>query len=129
MASGDKMSFWGRKTFVSHSEIAILAGDLPDSKDSDICSPAIGTARKAPIQNRHLDPVGTSSASLDYANRWRAQHTEWAYHGDRKSSSTRLEISTRGRRYGCTNIAGIVTPTVYSHPFSERTGHNFPPRH
>ncbi|MQL75140.1 hypothetical protein Taro_007537, partial [Colocasia esculenta] len=53
-----------------------------------------------------------SSASLDYANRWRGQHMESAYHGDRKSCSTRIEISTPGRRYGCTNIADIVTPSA-----------------
>ncbi|MQM19150.1 hypothetical protein Taro_052150 [Colocasia esculenta] len=51
-----------------------------------------------------------SSASLDYANSWRAQHMEWAYHADWMSCSTRLEISTRARRYGCTNIADIVPP-------------------
>ncbi|MQM23378.1 hypothetical protein Taro_056442 [Colocasia esculenta] len=33
MASGDKTSFRGRKTFVLHSEIAILADDLPYSKN------------------------------------------------------------------------------------------------
>ncbi|MQL77792.1 hypothetical protein Taro_010210, partial [Colocasia esculenta] len=51
-----------------------------------------------------------SRASLDYTSRWRAQHTKSPYHGDRNSCSTRLEIYTRGRRYGCTNIADIVTP-------------------
>ncbi|MQL93938.1 hypothetical protein Taro_026592, partial [Colocasia esculenta] len=89
----------------------------------------IGTTRKAPIQNRLFDPVAFGdfrsgaqiplrergrrlpiSASLDYANRWRGQHMEMAYHGDRKSCSTRLEISTPSCRYGCTNIADIVTP-------------------
>ncbi|MQL68573.1 hypothetical protein Taro_000827 [Colocasia esculenta] len=137
-----------------------------------------------------------SSISLDYANHWRGQHTESACHDDRKSCSTQHEISSTGRRYGCTNIADIVTPSrlfpplrrkelaitfrpgiriayvttirnrhsetvdrelvsrdsvpwvkfprgaygctniadivtppVYSHPFSERTGHNFPPEH
>ncbi|MQL92115.1 hypothetical protein Taro_024733 [Colocasia esculenta] len=94
------------------------------------------TTREAPIWNQHFDPVGTrvekplfrtpklrfqptisliprfssSSVSLDYVNRWRGQHTKSAYHGDRKSCSTRLEISTPGRTYGCTNIADIVTP-------------------
>ncbi|MQL99048.1 hypothetical protein Taro_031762 [Colocasia esculenta] len=62
-----------------------------------------------------------NSASLDYANRWRGQHTESAYHGDRKSSSTRLEISTPSRRYGCTNIADIVTP------FAKEMGITFRP--
>ncbi|MQL73876.1 hypothetical protein Taro_006203 [Colocasia esculenta] len=36
------------------------------------------------------------SDSLDYANRWRIPHTEPACHGDRKSYSTRCEISTPG---------------------------------
>ncbi|MQM22843.1 hypothetical protein Taro_055900 [Colocasia esculenta] len=69
--------------------------------------PAIGTGREAPIRNRHIDPVGTSSASLDYANRWRGQHTESAYHGDRKSCSTRLEISTPAKELGITFRQGI----------------------
>ncbi|MQM16008.1 hypothetical protein Taro_048961 [Colocasia esculenta] len=51
-----------------------------------------------------------SSTSLDYANRWRCQHMESTYHDDRKSCSTRLEITTPSRGYRCTNIADIVTP-------------------
>ncbi|MQL85634.1 hypothetical protein Taro_018153 [Colocasia esculenta] len=39
-----------------------------------------------------------SSVSLDYANHWRSQHTESACHNDRKSCSTRREISSPGRR-------------------------------
>ncbi|MQL88253.1 hypothetical protein Taro_020820 [Colocasia esculenta] len=50
-----------------------------------------------------------SSLSLDYANRWRGQHTESACHGDRKSCSAQHEISSTGRRYGCPNIVDIVT--------------------
>ncbi|MQL82455.1 hypothetical protein Taro_014916 [Colocasia esculenta] len=69
--------------------------------------PAIGTAREAPIRNRHLDPVGTSSGSLDYANRWRGQHTESVYHNDRKSCSTRLEISTTAKELSITFRPGI----------------------
>ncbi|MQM12526.1 hypothetical protein Taro_045444 [Colocasia esculenta] len=37
---------------------------------------------------------------------------ELAYNGDQMSCSTRLEISTPGRRYGCMNITDIVTPTA-----------------
>ncbi|MQM18507.1 hypothetical protein Taro_051499 [Colocasia esculenta] len=48
-----------------------------------------------------------SSASLDDANRWRAQHTESPYHGDRKSCSTQLEISTRAKELGITFRLGI----------------------
>ncbi|MQM20005.1 hypothetical protein Taro_053018 [Colocasia esculenta] len=52
-----------------------------------------------------------SSDSLDYANRWRSPHTEPPNHSDRKSCSTRREISSPGRGYGCPNIADIVTPS------------------
>ncbi|MQL91749.1 hypothetical protein Taro_024369 [Colocasia esculenta] len=52
-----------------------------------------------------------SSDSLDYANRWRSPHAEPASHSDRKSCSTRREISSPGHGYGCPNIADIVTPS------------------
>ncbi|MQL81755.1 hypothetical protein Taro_014224 [Colocasia esculenta] len=55
-----------------------------------------------------------SSDSLDYANRWRSPHAEPPSHSDRKSCSTRREISSPGRGYGCPNIADIVTPSVLS---------------
>ncbi|MQL71893.1 hypothetical protein Taro_004186, partial [Colocasia esculenta] len=67
------------------------------------------------------------SVCLDHANCWGDLHTESTCHGDRKLCSTRHENSSPGCRYGCTNIADIVTPPVYSHSISERTGHNFPP--
>ncbi|MQM21897.1 hypothetical protein Taro_054944 [Colocasia esculenta] len=70
-----------------------------------------------------------SRDSLDYENRWRSPHAEPSSHSDRKSCSTRREISSPGRGYGCSNIDDIVTPPVYSHPFSERIGHNFPHGH
>ncbi|MQM22640.1 hypothetical protein Taro_055694 [Colocasia esculenta] len=54
-----------------------------------------------------------SSDSLDYANRWRSPHAEPPSHSDRKSCSTRREISS----------------PVYSHPFIERIGHNIPHGH
>ncbi|MQM13151.1 hypothetical protein Taro_046080 [Colocasia esculenta] len=75
----------------------------------------------------HTDTA--SSDSLDYANRWHSPHAEPPSHIFRKSCSTRREISSPGRGYGCPNIADIVTPPVYSHPFSERIGHNFPHGH
>ncbi|MQL87486.1 hypothetical protein Taro_020028 [Colocasia esculenta] len=40
-----------------------------------VCT-GVGTAREASIRNRHFDPVGKSSDSLDYANCWRSPHTE-----------------------------------------------------
>ncbi|MQM15175.1 hypothetical protein Taro_048113, partial [Colocasia esculenta] len=70
-----------------------------------------------------------SSDSLDYMNRWRSPHVELSSHSYRKSCSTRREIFCPGRGYGCPNIADIVTPPVYSHPFSERIAHNFPHGH
>ncbi|MQM01395.1 hypothetical protein Taro_034160 [Colocasia esculenta] len=42
-------------------------------------------------------------------------------HSDRKSCSTRREISSRGRGYGCPNIADIVTPSEF------RSGAKIPP--
>ncbi|MQL90299.1 hypothetical protein Taro_022895 [Colocasia esculenta] len=51
------------------------------------------------------------SDSLDYANRCRSPNAEPPSHGDRKSCSTRCEISSPGRGYGCSNIADIVTPS------------------
>ncbi|MQM08170.1 hypothetical protein Taro_041024 [Colocasia esculenta] len=52
-----------------------------------------------------------SSDSLDYANRWRSPHAEPPSHSNRKSCSTRREISCPDRGYGCPNIADIVTPS------------------
>ncbi|MQM06956.1 hypothetical protein Taro_039789 [Colocasia esculenta] len=50
-------------------------------------------------------------------NPGRGNHTESAYHNDRKLCSTRRENSSPGRRYGCTNIADIVTPVgLFSPP-------------
>ncbi|MQM23080.1 hypothetical protein Taro_056141 [Colocasia esculenta] len=57
-----------------------------------------------------------SSDSLDYANRWRSPHAEPPSHSDRKSCSTRCEISSPGRGYGCPNIADIVTPSCLFAP-------------
>ncbi|MQL87642.1 hypothetical protein Taro_020184 [Colocasia esculenta] len=89
--------------------------------------PGSGIGYVTTIRNRHSETVDRAlvsrnsisgpkfrhgaSASLDYANRWRSQQTESAYHSDWKSCLTWLEISTSGRRYRCTNIADIVTPS------------------
>ncbi|MQL92559.1 hypothetical protein Taro_025176 [Colocasia esculenta] len=51
------------------------------------------------------------SDSLDYANHWRSTHAEPSSHSDRKSCSTRREISSPGRGYGYLNITDIVTPS------------------
>ncbi|MQM23280.1 hypothetical protein Taro_056344 [Colocasia esculenta] len=98
-------------------------GEPPSDSDRKSCStrgeissPGVGTAHEAPIQNRHFDPttispiprILVSSDSLDYANRWRSPHGEPPSHSDQKSSSTRREISSPGRGYGCLNIADIV---------------------
>ncbi|MQM07911.1 hypothetical protein Taro_040762 [Colocasia esculenta] len=61
-------------------------------------------------QRRSMPPHCLSSDFLDYANRWRSPHAEPPSHSDRKSCSTRREISSPGRGYGCPNIADIVTP-------------------
>ncbi|MQL98464.1 hypothetical protein Taro_031175 [Colocasia esculenta] len=95
---GDKISFRGRKNFVSHSKIAILDDDLPESK------------------------VFWQYASLDYANWWRGQPMESAYHGDRKSCSTQLEISTPVcRLYSSPGARTRVADAIaYGHPFAQK---------
>ncbi|MQM15801.1 hypothetical protein Taro_048748 [Colocasia esculenta] len=92
--------------------VLVLRLSYPSGRTRIFVRPGIGTAREAPIRNPHFDSVGTR----------RGQHTESACHGDRKSCSAQHEISSTGRRYGCANIADIVTPPIYSHPFSERNG-------
>ncbi|MQM18300.1 hypothetical protein Taro_051287 [Colocasia esculenta] len=63
-----------------------------------------------------------SSDSLDYANRWRTPNAEPPSHSDPKSCSTRHEISSPGRGYGCPNIADIVTPSAKELGITSRTG-------
>ncbi|MQM01750.1 hypothetical protein Taro_034510 [Colocasia esculenta] len=48
-----------------------------------------------------------SSVSLNYANRWRSNHTESAGHGDRKLCSTRRENSAPVNELGITFCPGI----------------------
>ncbi|MQM15878.1 hypothetical protein Taro_048830 [Colocasia esculenta] len=60
------------------------------------------------------------SDSIDYANRWRSPHAEPRSHSDRKSCSTRHEISSPGRVYGCPNIADIVTPSDLFPPLQRK---------
>ncbi|MQM23118.1 hypothetical protein Taro_056180 [Colocasia esculenta] len=63
-----------------------------------------------------------SRDSIDYANRWQNPHAEPPGHSDRKSCSTRREISSPGRGYGCPNIADIVTPSAKELGITFRTG-------
>ncbi|MQL90973.1 hypothetical protein Taro_023572 [Colocasia esculenta] len=99
------MEFHSRAEILRVACVLVHRLSYPLGRTRIFVRPAIGTARKAPIQNRHFDPptispiprFSVSRASLDYANHWRGQHTESSYHGDRKSCSTRLEISTTGR--------------------------------
>ncbi|MQL76833.1 hypothetical protein Taro_009244 [Colocasia esculenta] len=60
------------------------------------------------------------SDSLNCANRWRRPHTDPPSHSDRKSCSTRREISSPGRGYGCPNIADIVTPSGLFPPLQRK---------
>ncbi|MQL85919.1 hypothetical protein Taro_018440, partial [Colocasia esculenta] len=85
--SGDETSFQGRK---------------PSFRTPKLCS----QSTISPFPR-----FSNSSVSLDYANRWRGSNTESTCHGDRKLCSTRRENSSPGRRYGCINIADIVTPS------------------
>ncbi|MQL75855.1 hypothetical protein Taro_008243 [Colocasia esculenta] len=95
------MSFRGQKTFVSHSEIVILADDLPYSKRlprlrESLAEPTRGAAQpqRSEVVFNSMRDLLPSSDSLDYANRWRSPHTEPPSHSDRKSCSTRREISS-----------------------------------
>ncbi|MQM04976.1 hypothetical protein Taro_037784 [Colocasia esculenta] len=47
------------------------------------------------------------SDSLEYENRWRSRHTEPPSHSDRKSCSTRREISSPAKELGITFRTGI----------------------
>ncbi|MQL78360.1 hypothetical protein Taro_010788 [Colocasia esculenta] len=47
------------------------------------------------------------SDSLDYTNRWRSPHAEPPSHSDRKSCSTRREISSPVKELGITFRTGI----------------------
>ncbi|MQM09557.1 hypothetical protein Taro_042434 [Colocasia esculenta] len=57
---------------------------------------------------------------LDYANRWQSPHAEPPSHSDRKSCSTRREISSPGCGYGFPNIADIVTPSGLFPPLQRK---------
>ncbi|MQL77316.1 hypothetical protein Taro_009729, partial [Colocasia esculenta] len=72
------------------------------------------------IRNRHSEMVDKalptispiprffgSSDSPDYANRWRSPHAEPPSHSDRKSCSTRREISSPANELGITFRTGI----------------------
>ncbi|MQM22195.1 hypothetical protein Taro_055244 [Colocasia esculenta] len=105
------MSFWGRKTFVSHSEIAILADDLPYSKRlprlrESLAEPTRGAAQsqRSEVMFNSTRDLLPSSNSLDYANCWRSLHGDPPSHSDRKSCSTRHEISSPGRGYGSDSL-------------------------
>ncbi|MQM22046.1 hypothetical protein Taro_055094 [Colocasia esculenta] len=78
----------------------------------------IGTSRRS--TGRWFRGIPFRSVSLDYANRWRGQHMELTCHDDRKSCSAQHEISSTGRRYGCTNIVDIVTPSRLFSPLQRK---------
>ncbi|MQM09882.1 hypothetical protein Taro_042761 [Colocasia esculenta] len=94
---------------------------LPRLRES-LAEPTRGAAqshRSAVVFNSTRDLL-PSSDSLDYANHWRSPHAEPPSHFDRKSCSTRCEISSPGRGYGCPNIADIVTPSGLFPPLQQK---------
>ncbi|MQL78759.1 hypothetical protein Taro_011202, partial [Colocasia esculenta] len=113
-----------------------IAYGHPFAQTSITFRSVIEIAYKTPIRNRHSEALdGTLfpqairccfgvekpfSDSLDYANRWRSPHAEPPSHSDRKSCSTRREISSPGRGYGCPNIADIVTPSGLFPPLQQK---------
>ncbi|MQL78321.1 hypothetical protein Taro_010761 [Colocasia esculenta] len=86
--------------------------------------PGVETTREAPIWNQHIDPptispipkFSGSSDSLDCANRWRSTHTEPACHGDRRSCTTRREVSSPVATPSITRITGGAH--IRSRPFT-----------
>ncbi|MQL78233.1 hypothetical protein Taro_010623 [Colocasia esculenta] len=74
--------------------------------------PGVGTAREAPIQNRHFDPVVATPSIMRIAG---GAHTQ-----------SRLVTAIGGRVQLDMRSPPQSPPPVYSHPFSERIGHNFP---
>ncbi|MQL98108.1 hypothetical protein Taro_030801 [Colocasia esculenta] len=106
-----------------HSETVDKALRLPRLRKS-LPDPTRGAAqsqRSEVVFNLTRDLL-PSSDSLDYANRWRTPNAEPPSHSDRKSCSTRHEISSPGRGYGCPNIADIVTPSAKELGITFRTG-------
>ncbi|MQL84090.1 hypothetical protein Taro_016587 [Colocasia esculenta] len=119
---------------------------VPSGRTRIFIRPGVGTAREAPIQNRHFDPVGkwshseisgaapkflsgsavAGSDSLDYANRWRITHAEPPSHSDWMSCSTRREISSPGSGYGCPNSADITVDRALV-SWNSVPGPKFPP--
>ncbi|MQL85916.1 hypothetical protein Taro_018447, partial [Colocasia esculenta] len=73
----------------------------------EISSPGIGIAYVTTIWNRHSEMVDRASDSLYYANRWRSPHAEPPSDSDRKSCSTRREISSLAKELGITFRTGI----------------------
>ncbi|MQM21834.1 hypothetical protein Taro_054879, partial [Colocasia esculenta] len=63
--------------------------------------------------------------SLDYANRWQSPHAPPPSHSHRKSCSTRCEISSPNRVYGCPNIVDIVTPSGLFPPLQKESSITF----
>ncbi|MQM21040.1 hypothetical protein Taro_054071 [Colocasia esculenta] len=111
----------------------------PSAKELSITfRTGIGIAYLTTIRNRHSETVvralaswnsvsgqkfpPRASDSLDYANRWRRPHADPPSHSDRRSCSTRREISSPGHGYGCPNIVDIVTPSAKELGITFRTG-------
>ncbi|MQL80155.1 hypothetical protein Taro_012609 [Colocasia esculenta] len=65
-----------------------------------------GRIRRFPVR-RPNSSLGARSDSLDYANRSRSPHAEPPSHSDRKSCSTRREISSLAKELGITFRTGI----------------------
>ncbi|MQM21636.1 hypothetical protein Taro_054680, partial [Colocasia esculenta] len=90
---------------------------LPRLRES-LAEPTRGAAQsqRSEVVFKSTRDLLPSSDSLDYANRWRSPHAEQPSHSDRKSCSSRREISSRGRGYGCPNIADMVNGRIRRFP-------------
>ncbi|MQM12527.1 hypothetical protein Taro_045443, partial [Colocasia esculenta] len=64
IASGNKTSFRGRKTFISHSEIAILADDLPYSKRLPRLRESLAEPTRGAAQSQRSEVVFNSTRDL-----------------------------------------------------------------
>ncbi|MQM12102.1 hypothetical protein Taro_045013 [Colocasia esculenta] len=102
------MSFRSRKTFISHSEIAILSSDSLDYANRWLSPyPGAAQSQRSEVMFNSTRDLLPSSDSLDYANRWLSPHAEPSSHSDRKSCSTRLEISSPAKELGITFRKGV----------------------
>ncbi|MQM00408.1 hypothetical protein Taro_033136 [Colocasia esculenta] len=101
MASGDKTSFRGRKTFVSHCEIAILADDLFYSKRLPRLSESLAKPTRGAAQSQRSEVVFNSTRDL-LPRLW-----IWVPQHRRYSHPLRFIPTPSAKELGITFLTGI----------------------